>query len=117
MPRQILPPSPITAAGKWNVTVAGGAASFAGLMSCTESGPSAVRRIRNVVINGKFGTKDKVRATWSNGSKSGWFSYWFNGDNNSFNGVWGYGADTTRPALSRHRPALPSLDFHGRGLT
>jgi len=95
---KVLPPSPITAAGNWNVTVAGGPASFAGLMSCTESGPSAVCHIRNVVINGKFRTKDKVRATWSNGSKSGWFSYWFNGDNNSFNGVWGYGADTTHPA-------------------
>jgi hypothetical protein len=43
-------------------------------------------------------SKDKVRATWSDGSKSGWFSFWFNGDNNSFNGVWGNGKDTTPPA-------------------
>jgi hypothetical protein len=28
---------------------------------------------------------------------SGWFSFWFNDDNNSFNGIWGHGADTTPP--------------------
>ncbi|HEV7178757.1 MAG TPA: hypothetical protein VGN11_02735 [Candidatus Baltobacteraceae bacterium] len=94
---KFLPPSAISAAGKWNVTVAGGSASIAGPMSCTQSGPSAVCHIGNVVINGKFRAKDKVRATWSNGSKSGWFSFWFNDDNNSFNGVWGVGKDTTRP--------------------
>jgi len=97
---KFLPPSAITAAGKWNVTVAGTGTSFVGPMSCTQSGPSVVCHVKKAVINGKFRTKDKVRATWSNGSKSGWFSFWFNGDNNSFNGTWGYGADTT-PAVGR----------------
>lgn len=99
---KILPPSPITAAGKWNVTLAGGGPSagkaFVGPMTCTQSGPTTLCRINGVVINGKFRTKDKVRATWHMGSKTGWFSYWFNGDNNSFNGLWGYGADTTKAA-------------------
>jgi hypothetical protein len=97
---KVLPPSPITAAGTWNVTGAGGSLAFVGPMTCTQSGPSSVCHIKNAVIDGKFRTKDKVRATWSNGSKSGWFSYWFNGDNNSFNGVWGYGPETT-PAVGR----------------
>ncbi len=95
-----LPPSPITAAGKWNVAVAGGPAAFTGPMVCTESGITTLCKMNNIVINGKFRTKDKVRATWSNGTKSGWFSYWFNGDNNSFNGTWGVGKDTT-PAVGR----------------
>jgi hypothetical protein len=97
---RVLPPSPISAAGNWHVSGAGGNLAFVGPMSCTQSGPTSVCRIKNAVINGTFKTKDKVRATWSNGSQSGWFSYWFNGDNNSFNGVWGYGADTT-PAVGR----------------
>lgn len=95
---KILPPSPVTAAGNWNVTVAGGPAAMAGPMSCTQSGPSTVCHVQNVVINGKFRTKDKVRATWSGPAGSGWFSFWFNDDNNSFNGVWGYGPDTSKPA-------------------
>ncbi|MGZ3497185.1 MAG: hypothetical protein ACXWNK_16585 [Vulcanimicrobiaceae bacterium] len=95
---KILPPSPVTAAGNWNVTVAGGPAAIAGPMTCTQSGPSTVCHIRNVVINGKFRTKDKVRATWSGPGGTGWFSFWFNDDNNSFNGVWGYGSDTNKPA-------------------
>ena len=98
---KVLPPSPITAAGdverdrcrrpervrsdRWR---------------CTQSGPSALCHAGSIVINGKFRTKDKVRATWNNGPKSGWFSFWFNGDNNSFNGTWGYGKDTT-PAVGR----------------
>ena len=94
---KVLPPSPITAAGRWNVIGAGGASGFTGKMSCTQSGPTAVCRIGNAVIDGKFRTTDKVRATWTNGGKSGWFSFWFNGDNNSFNGIWGFGADTTPP--------------------
>lgn len=99
---KILPPSPITAAGKWNVTLAGkgagaGAESFAGPMTCTQSGITTLCKIHGVTINGKFRTKDKVRATWKSGDKTGWFSFWFNGDNNSFNGVWGHGADTTPP--------------------
>jgi hypothetical protein len=97
---KVLPPSPITAAGTWNVTLAGGPTGFAGPMTCTQSGQAAVCRINNVVINGRFRAKDKVRARWTRGSQSGWFSFWFNSDNNSFNGVWGNGADTT-PAVGR----------------
>jgi hypothetical protein len=97
---KFLPPSPITTAGKWNVTAAGANTSISGPMTCTQSGPTSVCHVKNVVINGKFRTKDKVRATWSNGQRSGWISFWFNGDNNSFNGEWGLGADTT-PAVGR----------------
>ena len=97
---KFLPPSAITTAGKWNVVAAGGSAAFAGPMTCTESGPSSICHINNVIINGKFRTKDKVRATWSSPGKSGWFSFWFNGDNNSFNGTWGFGPDTS-PAVGR----------------
>lgn len=92
-----LPPSPITAAGTWKVTVAGGASAMAGPMVCTQSGPTALCHLGTVVINGKFRTKDKIRATWNNGPKSGWFSFWFNNDNNSFNGQWGIGKDTSPP--------------------
>jgi hypothetical protein len=94
---KILPPSPVTAAGNWNVTAAGSNLAFVGPMACTQSGVASVCKVKHVVINGKFRTKDKVRATWSNGAQSGWFSYWFNDDNNSFNGVWGYGSDTSPP--------------------
>ena len=94
---KFLPPSAISAAGKWNVTGAGGKAGFTGKMVCTESGVAVVCHAGTIVINGKFRTKDKVRATWTNGSKTGWFSFWFNGDNNSFNGTWGTGADSTPP--------------------
>ncbi len=69
-------------------------------MTCTQSGPSTVCHSRNYVINGKFRTTDKVRGTWSNGVNTGWISFWFNGDNNSFNGVWGIGPDTS-PASGR----------------
>ena len=97
---KFLPPSPITAAGKWNVAIAGAssAGGFSGPMACTQSGVTTLCHIGNIVINGKFRTKDKVRATWSAPTgKRGWFSFWFNGDNNSFNGAWGYGADTSPP--------------------
>ena len=94
---KILPASPITAAGRWNVIAAGGPNAMGGHMACTQSGKAVVCKVGNVVINGAFKTTDKVRASWSAGSKSGWFSFWFNGDNNSFNGVWGTGADTTPP--------------------
>lgn len=96
--QKVLPPSPITAAGKWNVSGAGpGGAAFAGVMTCTESGPSVVCHTKGgATIQGKFRTKDKVRATWDYNGKSGWFSFWFNGDNNSFNGVWGVGTDLTK---------------------
>lgn len=97
---KILPPSPVTAAGSWKVAGAGGPSAFVGLMRCTQSGPTAVCHVGPILINGKFRTKDKLRATWSGGGKSGWFSFWFNDDNNSFNGIWGNGADTT-PAVGR----------------
>ena len=95
---KVLPPSPITAAGTWKVAVAGGAnSSFAGVMKCTQSGKAAVCRINNIAINGAFVLRDKVRAKWVSATKSGWFSFWFNGDNNSFNGTYGLGADTSPP--------------------
>ena len=97
---KFLPPSPITAAGTWKLAGAGGPAAFVGVMRCTQSGPTAVCKLGPVVMNGKFRAKDKMRAKWTGLGKSGWFSFWFNGDNNSFNGIWGNGADTT-PAVGR----------------
>jgi hypothetical protein len=97
---KVLPPSPITAKGTWKVTGAGGPTAFVGMMKCTQSGVAVVCHTGPILLNGKFRTTDKVRATWSSPSGSGWFSFWFNGDNNSFNGVWGKGADTT-PAVGR----------------
>jgi hypothetical protein len=94
---KILPPSPITAVGTWNVSGAGGPTAFVGKMSCTQSGPSVLCHAGSILLNGKFRTKDKVRATWTGPNGSGWFSFWFNGDNNSFNGTWGNGSDTTPP--------------------
>ncbi len=96
---KVLPPSPVTAAGKWNVVGAGGPSAFAGRMVCTQSGPAVVCHVGGVIlINGKFRTKDKVRAKWTSPTGTGWFSFWFNDDNNSFNGIWGNGADSTPPA-------------------
>ena len=66
-------------------------------MKCKQSGPTVVCHVGPIILNGKFRTADKVRATWSGGGKSGWFSFWFNDDNNSFNGIWGNGADSTPP--------------------
>ncbi len=98
---KVLPPSPITAAGKWNLTGGSDAGMFLGPMTCTQSGPTVVCHVGGVIVmNGKFRTTDKVRATWSTGTQKGWFSFWFNGDNNSFNGVWGNGADSS-PAVGR----------------
>ena len=95
---KVLPPSPITAAGTWKVAVAGNAnQSFTGLMRCTQSGKAAVCRINNVAINGAFVTRDKIRAKWVSSGRAGWFSFWFNGDNNSFNGTYGLGPDTSKP--------------------
>jgi hypothetical protein len=94
---KVLPPSPITAAGTWHVSGAGGPNAFIGLMRCTQSGPSVLCHAGDIVLNGKFRTKDKVRATWTGSNGTGWFSFWFNGDNNSFNGIWGRGKDTTTP--------------------
>ncbi|MBV8246113.1 MAG: hypothetical protein JOZ38_09355 [Candidatus Eremiobacteraeota bacterium] len=97
---KVLPPSPVTAAGTWNVAGAGGPTAFVGTMKCTQSGKAAVCKIGPAVINGAFKTADKIRAKWTGPGKTGWFSFWFNDDNNSFNGVWGYGPDTT-PAVGR----------------
>jgi hypothetical protein len=94
---KVLPPSPITAVGKWDLKGAGDAGGFVGPMSCTQSSVTVVCHIGSITLNGKFRTNDKVRATWTAGDKTGWFSFWFNGDNNSFNGIWGNGADTTPP--------------------
>jgi hypothetical protein len=94
---KVLPPSPITAAGTWHVSGAGGPNAFIGLMRCTQSGPSVLCHAGNILLNGKFRAKDKVRATWTSSNGSGWFSFWFNGDNNSFNGIWGNGKVTTPP--------------------
>jgi hypothetical protein len=94
---KILPPSPITAAGTWHVTGAGGPGACLGTMRCTQSGPAVVCHAGPILMNGKFVAKDKVRAQWTSPSGSGWFSFWFNGDNNSFNGIWGNGKDTTPP--------------------
>jgi hypothetical protein len=93
---KVLPPSPITAAGTWNVTGAGGPTAFVGKMRCTQSGPSVVCHAGLILINGKFRTSDKVRASWTGPNNTGWFSFWFNDDNNSFNGIWGYGSDTSK---------------------
>ncbi|MGB6984407.1 MAG: hypothetical protein WBD74_00380 [Candidatus Aquilonibacter sp.] len=96
---EVLPPSPLTAAGSWNVYGAGGPSAFVGAMRCTESGRAVVCHTGPILINGAFNMteKDKVNAKWTSPQGSGWFSFWFNGDNNSFNGVWGNGANTTPP--------------------
>lgn len=94
---KVLPPSPITAAGTWHVVGAGGPTAFLGKMRCTQSGPTVVCHTGPIVLNGKFRAKDKVRASWTSPTGTGWFSFWFNGDNNSFNGIWGNGKDTTPP--------------------
>lgn len=97
---KVLPPSPVTAKGTWHVANAGGPGQgFIGNMICTQSGAAAVCKIGPAVISGRFTVAQptKVAATWTANGKSGWYSFWFNGDNNSFNGVWGYGANTTPP--------------------
>jgi hypothetical protein len=96
---KILPPSPITAAGSWKVYGAGGQSGFVGAMRCTQSGRAVVCHVGPVLINGAFppSAPDKVRANWTGPQGKGWFSFWFNHDNNSFNGVWGKGSDTTAP--------------------
>jgi hypothetical protein len=93
---KVLPPSPITAAGTWKVAGAGGPTGFVGNMRCTQSGPSVVCHAGPILIQGKFRTTNKVRASWTGPSNSGWFSFWFNNDNNSFNGIWGYGSDMSK---------------------
>lgn len=95
---KVEPPAPITAAGKWNVVGVGTDQAFVGRMHCTQSGPTVICVVGNATISGKYRTKDKVRATWRGPNGVGWFSFWFNDDNQSFNGQWGMGADTTPPA-------------------
>lgn len=87
---KVLPPSPLTAAGTWNVVGAGGSSAFLGKMTCKQSGPSVVCLSGGVTLNGKVTPTDarKVRATFNMGGTAGVFSFWFNNDNNSFNGVW-----------------------------
>jgi len=94
---KILPPSPITAKGTWNLTGAGGPVMFGGRMACKESGKAVVCVSGGIALNGAFKATDKVRGKWNSTQGSGWFSFWFNGDNNSFNGLWGRGADTSPP--------------------
>jgi hypothetical protein len=92
---KVEPPKPITAAGKWNVAGIGGNQLFAGRMSCTQSGPTVLCLIGGVTIQGKYRTSDKVRARWQGPNGNGWFSFWFNDDNQTFNGIWGMGADNS----------------------
>jgi hypothetical protein len=96
----VLPPSPLSAAGTWNVVGAGGQAAFLGKMACKQSGPSVVCITGGVTLNGKITPSDprKVRASFNRGGASGVFSFWFNNDNNSFNGVWWNGDGTGSPA-------------------
>lgn len=100
---KVLPPSPLSAAGTWNVTGAGGSTAFLGKMTCKQSGPSVVCLSGGVTLNGKQTPTDarKVRATFNMGGASGVFSFWFNGDNNSFNGVWWKNADGTGTPAGR----------------
>jgi hypothetical protein len=96
---KVLPPSPLSAAGTWNVTGAGGQAAFIGKMTCKQSGAAVVCLSGGVTLNGRVTEADprKVRATFNMGGASGVFSFWFNGDNNSFNGVWWRGDGTGTP--------------------
>ena len=97
--QKVLPPSPLSAAGTWNVVGAGGSSAFVGKMSCKQSGPSVVCISGGVTLNGKVTPSDprKVRATFNMGGTAGVFSFWFNNDNNSFNGVWWKGDGTGTP--------------------
>jgi hypothetical protein len=96
---KVLPPSPLSAAGTWNVVGAGGPTTFVGKMTCKQSGPSVVCVSGGVTLNGKVTPTDprKVRASFNAGGTAGVFSFWFNGDNNSFNGVWWRGDGTGTP--------------------
>ena len=98
---KFLPPSKITAAGTWNLQVTGTNQPplVSGQMTCTESGLAVVCKANGLEIDGRFRETTKVRATFkTQDGKTGWFSFWFNNDNNSFNGIWGYGTDMTAPA-------------------
>lgn len=97
---KFLPPSPLSAAGTWNVGGAGGSTAFVGKMVCKQSAAAVVCVSGGVTLNGKITPTDprKVRATFNMGGTSGVFSFWFNNDNNSFNGVWWKGDGTGSPA-------------------
>jgi hypothetical protein len=104
---KILPPKPITTAGNWTVSAVTGPKLFGGPMSCTQSGPTSICQLSGGTLNGKFRTTDKVRYKWTSKTQNGWFSFWFNDNGQSFNGTWGFGADTT-PTMGRvvgQRPA------------
>jgi hypothetical protein len=100
---KVLPPSPLSAAGTWNVLGAGGPAAFVGKMVCKQSGAGVVCVSGGVTLNGKVTPTDprKVRATFNMGGAAGVFSFWFNGDNNSFNGVWWRNSDGTGTPTGR----------------
>lgn len=99
---KILPPIKITTAGTWNMTVVTGPTLFQGPVNCTESGPTSICQVSGLTLNGKFRTSDKVRYTWTSKSQNGWFSFWFNDDGQSFNGIWGYGPATeSSPVIGR----------------
>jgi hypothetical protein len=98
----ILPPIKITTAGNWDVHVVTGPTLLSGPMSCKESGPTSVCTLSGITLNGKFRTSDKVRYTWTSKTQNGWYSFWFNDDGQSFNGIWGYGAASdTSPVMGR----------------
>jgi len=103
---KILPPVKITSAGTWNMTVATGPTLFQGPMTCTESGVTSICQVSGLTLNGKWRVEDKnkVRYTWTSKSQTGWFSFWFNNDGQSFNGVWGYG-----PALMANQNPSPTI--------
>jgi hypothetical protein len=92
---KVLPPAVISAAGSWDVVAVGGANVFGGPLNCAQSGPATVCKVNNVVINGKFTTPDKVTAKWHSPLGLGWYSFWFNDDGKSFNGVWGFKGEHT----------------------
>jgi hypothetical protein len=104
---EILPPKPITTAGNWNVVAVTGPKLFGGPMQCTQSGVASICHLSAGTLDGKFRTTNKVRYKWTSKTQNGWFSFWFNDDGQSFNGTWGFGADTT-PTMGRvvgQRPA------------
>ena len=77
-------------------------------MKCTQSGRSVdLPRQRRYARTGSSERPTKSRYKWTSKTQTGWFSFWFNDDGQSFNGKWGYGADTT-PVMGRvvgQRPA------------
>ena len=96
----ILPPVKITTQGNWNVAIVTGPALINGPLACKESGPTSVCTWAGGSLNGKFRTNDKVRYTWTSKNQNGWFSFWFNDDGQSFNGIWGYGPESS-PVMGR----------------